>query len=116
MYLLLLVLDPGGVAVGDPFVTIGLPIIAVAVLAILTVLVSILLTYFYRRLVFILIIAVEHMLGLRYFHILTLLFTSNGVYLFSFTFRRRLRGKQKKVSSLVTCLCNQAVAITVYPG
>ena len=58
MYLLLLVLDPGGGAVGDPFLTTGLPIIAVAVLAILAVLVSILLTYFYRRLAFIIIIAV----------------------------------------------------------
>ena len=37
MYLLLLVLDPGGGAVGDPFLTIGLSI-AVAVLAIPTVL------------------------------------------------------------------------------
>ena len=70
MYLLLLVLDPGGGAVGDPLLTIGLPIIAVAVLAIPTVLVAtILLTYFYRRLVFIIIIAVEHMLCFRYFHI-----------------------------------------------
>ena len=58
MYLLLLVLDPGGGAVGDPFLTIGLPIIAVAVLATLAVLVSILLTLFYRRLAFIIIIAV----------------------------------------------------------
>ena len=67
MYLLLLVLDPGGGAVGDPFLTIGLPIIAVAVLAIPTVLVSILLlTYFYRRLVFIIIIDVV----LGYFHVL----------------------------------------------
>ena len=59
MYLLLLVLDPGGGAVGDPFLTIGLPIIAVAVPAVPTVLVSImLLTLFYRRFVF---LAVEHM-------------------------------------------------------
>ena len=64
-------LDPGGGAVGDPLLTIGLPIIAVAVLAILTVLIMIiLLTLFYRRLVFIIIIAVEHMLCLGYFHIL----------------------------------------------
>ena len=71
MYLLLLVLDPGGGAVGDPFLTIGLPIIAVAVLAILTVLATIiLLTYFYRRFVFIIFIAVEYMLCLGYFHIL----------------------------------------------
>ena len=70
MYLLLLVLDPGGGAVGDPFLTIGLPIIAVAVLAIPTVLLSIiLLTLFYRRLVFIIINAVEHMC-LGYFQIL----------------------------------------------
>ena len=70
MFLLLLVLDPGGGAVGDPFLTIGLPTIVVAVLAILTVLPTIiLLTYFYRRLVFIIIIAVEHMLCLGYFHI-----------------------------------------------
>ena len=69
MYLLLLVLDPGGGAVGDPFLTVGLPIIAVAVLAIPTVLVSIILmTYFYRRLVlFIKIIAVVYMLCLAYF-------------------------------------------------
>ena len=68
MYLLLLVLDPGGGAVGDPFLTIGLPIIAVAVLAMLTVLASImLLMLFYRRFVF---LAVEHMLCLGYFHIL----------------------------------------------
>ena len=68
MYLSLLVLDPGGGAVGDPLLAIGLPIIVVAVLAIPTVLVSIiLLTYFYRRLVFIKIIAVEHMLCLAYF-------------------------------------------------
>ena len=54
MYLLLLVLDPGSGAVGDPLLTIGLPIIGVAVLAIPTVLATIiLLTYFYRRLVFI---------------------------------------------------------------
>ena len=47
-------LDPGGGAVGDPLLTIGLPIIAVAVLAILTVLATIILfTYFYRRLDFI---------------------------------------------------------------
>ena len=59
MYLLLLVLDPGGGAVVDPFLTIGLPIIAVAILAIPTVLATIiLLTLFYRRLVFIIIIAV----------------------------------------------------------
>ena len=66
MHLSLLLLDPGGSAVGDPFLTIGLPIIAVAVLAIPTVLVSIvLMTYFYRRLVlFIKIIAVVHMLCL----------------------------------------------------
>ena len=71
MYLLLLVLDPGSGAVGDPFLTIGLPIIAVAVLAIPTVLATIiLLTVSYRRFVFILIIAVEHMLCLVYFHIL----------------------------------------------
>ena len=73
MYLILLlsVLDPGGGAVGDPFLTIGLPIIAVAVLAIPTVLVTIiLLTYFYRRFVFIIFIAVEYMLCLGYFHIL----------------------------------------------
>ena len=70
MYLLSLLLDPGGGAVGDPLLTIGLPIIAVAVLALPTVLVSIiLLTLFYRRFVFILIIAVEHMLRLGYFHI-----------------------------------------------
>ena len=62
MYLLLLVLDPGGGAVGDPFLTIGLPIIAVAVLAVPTVLVSMLLTLFYRRFVF-----VEYMLCLGYF-------------------------------------------------
>ena len=68
MYLLLLVLDPGGGAVGDPLLTIGLPIIVVAVLAIPTVLVAImLLTLFYRRFVF---LAVEHMLCLGYFHIL----------------------------------------------
>ena len=74
-------LDPGGGAVGHSFLTIGLPIIAVAVLAILTVLVSIvLLTCFYRRLVFITIIAVEHMLCLGYFHTQFVLpFTSNGV-------------------------------------
>ena len=71
MYLLLLVLDPGGGAVGDPLLTIGLPIIAVAVLAIPTVLITIiLLTLYYRRFVFIIIIAVEHMLCLGYFHIL----------------------------------------------
>ena len=65
MYLLSLVLDPGSGAVGDPFLTVGLPIIVVAVLAILTVLaIIILLTRFYRRLVFIIIIAVEHMLCL----------------------------------------------------
>ena len=47
-------LDPGGGAVGDPLLTIGLPIIVVAVLAILTVLATIiLLTLFYRRFVFI---------------------------------------------------------------
>ena len=68
MYLLLLVLDPGGGAVGDPLLTIGLPIIAVALLAVPVVLVSImLLTLFYRRFVF---LAVEHMLCLGYFHIL----------------------------------------------
>ena len=71
MYLLLLVLDPGGGAVGDPLLTIGLSIIVVAVLAIPTVLATIiLLTYFYRRFVFIIIIAVEHMLCLGYFHML----------------------------------------------
>ena len=70
MNLLMLVLDPGGGAVGDPFLTIGLPFIVVAVLAIPTVLATIiLLTLFYRRLVFIIIIAVEHMLCLGYFHI-----------------------------------------------
>ena len=53
LILLLLVLDPGSGAVGDPFLTIGLPIIVVAVLAILTVLATIiLLTRFYRRLVY----------------------------------------------------------------
>ena len=73
MYLLSLVLDPGGGAVGDPFLTTGLPIIAVAVLAIPTVLITIiLLTLFYRRLVFIIIIAVVHMLCLGYFHMLTM--------------------------------------------
>ena len=47
-------LDPGGGAVGDLILTTGLPIIAVAVLAILTVLATIILfTYFYRRFVFI---------------------------------------------------------------
>ena len=80
MYLLLLVLDPGSGAVGDPFLTIGLPIITVAVLAILTVLVAImLLTYYYRRLVFIIIIAVEHMLCLGYFHIHNLSFHSQVI-------------------------------------
>ena len=70
MYLLLLVLDPGGGAVGDPLLTIGLPIIAVAVLAILTVLATIrLLTLFYRRLAFVIIIAVVRMLCLEYFYI-----------------------------------------------
>ena len=74
MYLLLLVLDPGGGAVGDPFLTIGLPIIAVAVLAIPIVLVStILLTYSYSRFVFIIINAVEYMLCLGYFHMLIIL-------------------------------------------
>ena len=73
MYLLLLELDPGGGAVGDPFLTIGLPIIAVAVLAILIVLVSIvLLTRFYRRFVFIIIIRLIVVLMLclpmGYFH------------------------------------------------
>ena len=74
MYLLLLVLDPGGGAVGDPLLTIGLPIIAVAVLAIPTVLASImLLTLFYRRFVFIIIlfIAVVHMLCLGSFILIT---------------------------------------------
>ena len=74
MYLLLLVLDTGGGAVGDPFLTTGLPIIAVAVLAILTVLATIiLLTYFYRRFVFtiILFIAVVHMLCLGSFMLIT---------------------------------------------
>ena len=85
MYLLLSVLDPGSGAVGDPFLTIGLPIIAVAVLAIPTVLATIiLLTHFYRRLVFIKIIAVEHMLCLAYFdthslssHTLVMVYTSS---------------------------------------
>ena len=86
MYLSLLLLDPGGGAVGDPLLTIGLPIIAVAVLAIPTVLVSIvLMTYFYRRLVlFIIIIAVVHMLCLAYFdthglssHPLVMVYTSS---------------------------------------
>ena len=63
-------LDPGGGAVGHSFLTIGLPLIAVAVLAILTVLVLVmLLTLFYRRFVFIIIIAVVRMLCLGYFHI-----------------------------------------------
>ena len=57
MYLLLLMLDPGGGAVGDPFLTIELPIIAVAVVVRPTVLATIILfTYFYRRLDFIKII------------------------------------------------------------
>ena len=78
---IILMLDTGGGAAGHSFLIIGLPIIAVAILAILTVLVSIvLLTYFYRRLVFIIIIAVEHMLCLGYFHTQFVLpFTSNGV-------------------------------------
>ena len=96
------VLDSGGV-VGNLFLIIGLPIIAVAVLAVFTVLVTIiLLTYFYRRLVF---IVVEHMSCLGYFHTQFVRpFTNHGLYLFSFTFRRRSRDKQKKVSirSLVT--------------
>ena len=50
------VLDSGGV-VGNLFLIIGLPIIAVAVLALFTVLVTIiLLTFFYRRLVFIVVV------------------------------------------------------------
>ena len=69
MYLLLLVLDPGGGAVGDLLLTIGLPIIVVAVLAISTVLATVILLAYYYRLVFIIIIAVEHMLCLGYFHI-----------------------------------------------
>ena len=57
MYMFSSVLDPGGGAVGDPILTIGLPIIAVAVLAIPTVLATIILmAYYYRRLVFIIII------------------------------------------------------------
>ena len=105
MYLLL-VLDPGSGAVGDPFLTIGLPIIVVAVLTILTVLATIIpLTLFYRRLVFIIIIAVVHMLCLGYIHIHNLSSHSQVMmytYFFTSTFRRRLRGKQKKVSSLAT--------------
>ena len=91
MYLLLLVLDPGSGAVVDPLLTIGLPIIAVAVLAIPTVLATIILfTYFYRRLDFIYeIIATKQMLCLGYFH-------THNVYIL-FTFRKRARGKQKKV-------------------
>ena len=58
LYMLLLVLDPGGGAVGDPLLTIGLPIIAVAVLAILTVLVTTILLALFYRLAFIIIIAI----------------------------------------------------------
>ena len=74
MYLLLLALDPGSGAVVDPILTIGLPIIVVVVLAIPIVVVSImLLTLFYRRLVFtiILFIAVVHMLCLGSFILIT---------------------------------------------
>ena len=74
MYLLSLVLGSRSGAVGDPLLTVRLPIIAVAVLAILTVLATIvLLTYFYRRLVFtiILFIAVVHMLCLGSFILIT---------------------------------------------
>ena len=39
---------------------------------------------------------------LSYTHNIVLPFTSNDVYLFSFTFRMTLRGKQKKVNSLDT--------------
>ena len=113
MYLLLLLLAPGGGAVGDPLLTIGLPIIAVAVLAIPAVLVSlILLTYYYRRLVFIPIIAVEQMLCLGYFHTQFVLpFTSNGVYLFTFTFSRRSRGKQKNVSCTATIITSSSIVL-----
>ena len=57
MYMFSPVLDPRGVVVGNQFLTIELPIIAVAVLAIPTVLATIILmAYYYRRLVFIIII------------------------------------------------------------
>ena len=109
MYLLLLVLDPGSGAVGDPFLTIGLPIIVVAVLAILIVLVSIiLLTRFYRRFVFIIIIRliVVFMLCLPMGNFILILavfpLTSNDLYIFNSPFRRRLKGKPKKVSNLAT--------------
>ena len=100
-------LDPGGIDVGNQFLIFGLPIIAVAVLAIPTVLATIiLLTYFYRKLVFIIIIVIilviVHMLCLRYIIQFVLPTSCNGVYLFTFMFRRRLRGRQEKVSNLIT--------------
>ena len=68
MYLLLLALDPGGGAgIGDPFLTIGLPIIAVAVLAIFTVLVTTILLALFYRLAFIIIMAIVRMLCLGTF-------------------------------------------------
>ena len=100
-------LDPGGVDVGNQFLIFGLPIIAVAVLAMPTVLATLmLLTYYYRRLVFIIIIVIMLvivlMLCLRYIIQFVLPTSCNDVYLFTFTFRRRLRGRQEKVSNLIT--------------
>ena len=67
MYLLLLALGPGSGAVGDPLLTIGLPIIAVAVLAILTALVTTILLALFYRLAFIIIMAIVRMLCLGTF-------------------------------------------------